>query len=191
VAALVLVAAIVVGVLALTGAFSSDDDGTSTASSTETTATATPTTATTPSANPQERPQVLGQVALAPQGGVKAQGVAYILQQGGQRVLAVTAKLPPLPANQRKAAYNVWLYNSPKDAASIGAQFTTAQGDYQGVGPLPANYKRFKYIDVSAQPFNNKTGHSGNSFLRGALADLKPVPKSQQPNGTAPTQPTP
>lgn len=194
VGALVLLAAIVVGILALTGAFSSDNSGTSTSNSSSTPTTPTPTTSTTsttPSTTtPQQRPQVLGQVALAPQNGAKAQGVAYILQQGTQRVLAVTAKLPPLPATQRKAAYNVWLFNSTKDAESIGAQFTTPQGDYQGVGALPANYKRFKYIDVSAQPFNRKTGHSGNSFLRGALANLKPVPKNQQPNGTtAPTGP--
>ena len=170
---------IVLLILLITGAFGGDDDGEPAASS------KTNTTQTTPGG----QPQVQGQIPLQAVGGAKAQGVAYILEQGGQRVLAVTAKLPPLPATQRNAAYNVWLFNNPKDAESIGAQFTTAKGDYQGVGPLPANYKRFKFIDVSRQPFNNKTGHSGQSVLRGAVADLQPVPQGQQaPQGQQPPQ---
>jgi Sigma-70, region 4 len=185
-AAIVVLALVVVGILALTGAFSSDDNDGASAS---TSSTPTP-TSTTPGSTTQEQPKVLGQIALSPINGAKAQGVAYILQQGSQQVLAVTAKLPPLPQNQRKAAYNVWLYNSPQDASSIGAQFTTPQGDYQGVGKLPANYKRFKFIDVSRQAFNNKTGHSGDSVLRGSFSSLKPVPQGQQP-GAGGTQTTP
>jgi hypothetical protein len=170
--------AIVLGVLALTGTFSSDDNsGSSTTAGGSPATPATPTTGTTA----QQQPKVLGQIPLRPVNGAKAQGTAYVLEQGGQRVLAVTAKLPPLPQTQRKAAYNVWLFNSQKDASSIGAQFTTPQGDYQGVGKLPAGYQRFKFVDVSRQPFNNQTGHSGDSVLRGAFSELKAVPPSQQP----------
>jgi hypothetical protein len=172
----------VVGVLALAGVFSSDSKSTTASSSGGGTGTGT-------TASGQAQPQVLGQIPLQPLNGAKAQGVAYILKQGNKQVLAVTAKLPPLPATQRKAAYNVWLFNSPKDAYSIGAQFTTAQGDYQGVGALPANWQRYKFVDVSIQPFNRTTAHSGNSVLRGAFANLKPVPQSQQ--GSTGTTPTP
>jgi hypothetical protein len=132
-------------------------------------------------------------VALQPLGGAKAQGNAFILNQGGKPVLAVQAKLPPLPSSQRKAAYNVWLFNTPKDAFSIGAQFTDAQGNYQGVKELPANYKRYKFVDISIQPFNNRTAHSGNSIMRAALANLQPVqqqPQQQSPGGTG-TTPSP
>ncbi|MEA2429352.1 MAG: hypothetical protein QOF37_2980 [Thermoleophilaceae bacterium] len=177
---LVVLAGIVVGVLALTGVFSSD--------SKSTTASSTGTSGTSTTASGQAQTQVLGQIALQPLNGAKAQGVAYILKQGSKQVLAVTAKLPPLPATQRKAAYNVWLFNTPKDAYSIGAQFTTAAGDYQGVGALPANWQRFKFVDVSIQPFNRTTAHSGNSVLRGAFANLKQVPQNQQGGtGTTPT----
>jgi hypothetical protein len=175
---LVVLAAIVVGILALTGVFGGDDDSGSEASAGGSGDTGTQTTG-----GSNQQPQVLGQIPLKALKGTKAQGTAYILEQGGERVLAVTAKLPPLPATQRKAAYNVWLFNSPKDSESIGAQFTTPQGDYQGVGKLPENFERFKFIDVSRQPFNNKTGHSGDSVLRGAVADLKQVPQGQQAPG--------
>ena len=177
-----LLAGLVVGILALAGVFGGDDDNTKAGAKD---AAAQRNDAQNANAGGQGgQPRVLGQIPLRPIGGAKAQGVAYILEQGNQRVLAVTAKLPPLPATQRKAAYNVWLFNSPKNAESIGAQFTTPKGDYQGVGPLPANFERFKFIDVSRQPFNNKTGHSGQSLLRGAVAELKPVPQGQQ--GQAP-----
>jgi Sigma-70, region 4 len=183
VAAVVVVAAIVVGVLAITGAFSSDDNSAGSAS-TNTTASTTP-AGSSPT-------QVLG-LQLKPVGNVKASGAAYVAQQGGKQLLEVVAKLPPLPKSQKKAAYNVWLYNSPKDAQSVGAQFTTPQGDYQGVGPLPANYKRFRFIDVSVQTLNKTTAHSGNSVLRGPLSALQPVPTSAQgtPPATGGTQTAP
>jgi hypothetical protein len=176
-------AAVVVGILALAGVFGGGDSKGNSGSK------ASNTTATTPAAGSQ--PQVLGQIALQPLGGAKAQGNAFILSQGGKPVLAVQAKLPPLPASQRKAAYNVWLFNSPKDAFSIGAQFTDAQGNYQGVKELPANYKRYKFVDVSVQPFNNRTAHSGNSILRGAFANLQPVQQPAQPQAPSGTGTTP
>jgi hypothetical protein len=187
-AGLVVVIALGLGVAALAGAFSSDDNGGGDESAESTTET-TDTTETAPAG----QPEVLGQIPLQAVGDADAEGIAYLLRQGGDQVLAVTAQLPPLPASQRKAAYNVWLYNDTDDAASIGAQFTNAQGAYQGVGPLPEDFDKYKYIDVSRQPFNKQTGHSGDSVLRGELADLEPVPEGQgapAPGGATPTTPT-
>jgi hypothetical protein len=178
----VVLAAIVVGILALAGVFSSDNGGSSSASS--------PTSTTSTNANANQA-QVVGQIPLKPLNGANASGAAFILNQGGKPVLAVQAKLPPLPSSQRKAAYNVWLFNSPKDAFSIGAQFTDAQGNYQGVKEMPANYQKYKFVDVSIQPFNNRTAHSGNSILRGAFADLQPVQQQQQQQQGSGTGTTP
>ncbi|MEA2450061.1 MAG: hypothetical protein QOG63_1993 [Thermoleophilaceae bacterium] len=194
VAGLVAVIALGLGVAALAGAFSSDSNGASGSASSASTSTATsPTPTVSTTGQPAAQPEVLGQIPLQAIGGAKAKGVAYLLRQGGQQVLAVTATLPPLPASQRTAAYNVWLYNSPTDAASIGAQFTNAKGQYQGVGPLPANFDKYKYIDVSRQPFNKQTGHSGDSLLRGQFSNLQPVPQGQagapSTGGSAPTGP--
>ena len=174
------VLAAVVVILLVTGVFGGDDEGSGGSDE----AAQTETTPTTPTGGGEQQPQQVGQIPMQAIGGTKAEGGAYILKQGTDLVLGVQAKLPPLPASQRKAAYNVWLYNSPKDAESIGAQFTTPQGDYQGVGKLPANYERFKFIDISRQPFNNRTGHSGDSVLRGRLADLQPTPP--QAGGSGP-----
>jgi hypothetical protein len=197
-AAVALVVAIVIGILAATGAFSGDDGGDSGSNSTDTSAETgtggaegeTPTTPTPPS---DADTQIVGQIPLRPVDGAKAQGIAYILKRGNEQVLAITAKLPPLPRKQREAAYNVWLYNSDDDVQTMGAQFTQPNGDYQGAGKLPENFSRFKFVDVSRQPFSRNQGHSGDSVLRGSFADLQPVPEDQQ--GAAPgaggQQPTP
>lgn len=164
---------VILGILAIAGAFGGGSSK------------AKPKTATNASAT---QTKIVGQIPLKPINGASATGTAYILERGGQRVLVVQAKLPPLPNNQRKAAYEVWLFNSQKDASSIGAQFTDAQGNYQGAGPLPANFAHFKFVDISREPFNTDTGHSGDSVLRGAFADLAPVPQNQQPStGTGAT----
>ena len=170
-------------VLLATGTFSSSSKKKSSSARTTTTAAQT---------------QIIGRIPLTPaKSGVKASGNAFILQRGTQRVLVVQAKLPPLTQQQRTAAYEVWLYNSRTDVASIGAQFTDAQGNYQGAGPLPANFTRFKFVDISRQPFQPNTGHSGDSLLRGAFANIQPVqagtttPGTTTPGATPPGTTTP
>jgi anti-sigma-K factor RskA/sigma-70-like protein len=100
-------------------------------------------------------------------------GIAVILQQGKQRVLRVDAA--NLPPSQQRQAYEVWLYNSPEDAKSLGAQVTDQRGRYQGAGPLPANYTRYRFIDVSAEAIDRDPAHSGTSVLRGRVPKLKRV----------------
>lgn len=106
-------------------------------------------------------------------------GIAVVAKRNGKFQLIVTgSKLPP--GNQREA-YEVWLYNSPRDAKSVGAQVTDAQGGYQGAGPLPAGFERFKFIDVSREPIDKNAAHSGASVLRGPMPKLKAVnPKKGQ-----------
>jgi hypothetical protein len=82
----------------------------------------------------------------------------------------VQATLPP---TSRDKAYEVWLYNSPDDAESLGAQTTNRRGTYQGAGPLPSDYARFKYVDVSRESIDQNRGHSGKSVLRGRIPALK------------------
>ena len=52
---------------------------------------------------------------------------------------------------------------------------TDQQGNYQAVGAFPADYAKYKFIDVTKQPIGNSTNvkHSGESVLRG------PMPKIQ------------
>jgi hypothetical protein len=95
------------------------------------------------------------------------------LQQGKQRVLRVDAA--NLPPSQQRQAYEVWLYNSPEDAKSLGAQVTDQRGRYQGAGPLPGNYTRYRFIDVSAEAIDRNPAHSGTSVLRGRVPKLRRV----------------
>ncbi|MEA2466085.1 MAG: hypothetical protein QOJ57_211 [Thermoleophilaceae bacterium] len=176
------IAGIVVAILAITGAFSSDDKASSNASGTQTTGTSTA---------GQQPLQVLGQIALKPIGGTKAQGVAYLVQQGSQRFVVVQAQAPPLPNSQKVAAYEVWLYNSNSDARSLGAQYTDAKGTLQGRAPLPADFAKFKAIDISRELFSDKnTGHGNSSVLRGTFASIQQVPQQQGGTATTPAPPT-
>ena len=74
----------------------------------------------------------------------------------------------------------MWLYNSPDDAKSLGGQVTDQDGNYQALGPFPADYAKYKYIDVTKQAVGNSTNitHSGESVLRG------PMPKLRNAEGT-------
>ena len=121
---------------------------------------------------------------LRPVAGAQAQGLAVIATRGTQKVVVVQAKLPP---TKKGEAYEVWLYNSPTDAQSIGAQVTDKQGNYQGQGPLPANVSKFRFVDVSLENIPDQAcqrnpaclrksaQHSGHSLLRGAISAMRPI----------------
>jgi hypothetical protein len=101
-------------------------------------------------------------------------GIAIVASRDGKRqVIVQAASLPP---NRPRQAYEVWLYNSPQDARSLGAQVTDQRGTFQGAGPLPDDYQRFKFIDVSKEAIDQNRNHSGNSVLRGKIGTLKAPP---------------
>lgn len=134
-------------------------------------------------------PKLVGQTELRPLDGNKqGGGVAVVAERGGQRQLIVQAQLPP---SRRRQAYEVWLYNSDGDAQSIGAQVTDKQGRYQGAGPLPKDFDKFEFIDISREPIDRNAKHSGTSFLRGPLAPLKGQGNAAQPQQPQLPQPQP
>jgi hypothetical protein len=101
-------------------------------------------------------------------------GIAIVVERNGKKQLLVqAAQLTPSGQSQ---GYYVWLYNSPSDAKSLGGQVTDQNGNYQAIGPLPADYKNYKFIDISRQQIaGNASGvkHSGDSVLRGKMPVLK------------------
>jgi hypothetical protein len=100
-------------------------------------------------------------------------GIAIVVDQGGKKQLLVqAARLAPSGQNE---GYYVWLYNSPSDARSLGGQVTDKQGSYQAIGAFPADYAKYKYIDVTRQPVGNNPNvkHNGQSVLRGAMPQLR------------------
>ena len=76
------------------------------------------------------------------------------------------------PSGDREA-YEVWLYNGQGDAKSLGGQVTDAQGQYQAIGALPADFGDYRSIDVSREPLDDRTDHSGDSILRGRIPKLR------------------
>jgi Anti-sigma-K factor rskA/Sigma-70, region 4 len=108
-------------------------------------------------------------------------GVAVVaLKDGKYSVLVQAAKLPRLKRDQ---AYEVWLYNDQGDAKSLGAQVLDANGAFSGQSAsLPrAEIERYRFVDISREPVDNETAHSGTSVLRGRLQPLRSAnPKQGQ-----------
>ena len=100
-------------------------------------------------------------------------GIAIVVQRNGKKQLLVQAA--NLAPSGQSEGYYVWLYNSPDDAKSLGGQVTDQQGNYQALGAFPADYKDYKYIDITRQQVGNDPDvkHSGDSVLRGAMPKLK------------------
>lgn len=159
---LVLLAVLVWPVGLLTGEDGDDDSSGSTASE--------------PAA--QNNTQTEGQPAA--EGGPA--GIAVVVQRNGRRQLLVQAA--NLAPSGQSEGYYVWLYNSPDDARSLGGQVTDEQGRYQALGAFPADYKKYKFIDVTRQQVGKDPNvkHSGESVLRGPMPTIK---KSTAKDGKA------
>jgi hypothetical protein len=100
-------------------------------------------------------------------------GIAIVVQRNGKKQLLVQAA--NLAPSGQSEGYYVWLYNSPDDAKSLGGQVTDQQGNYQALGSFPADYQKYRYIDISRQQIGNDPNvkHSGDSVLRGAMPKLR------------------
>ena len=100
-------------------------------------------------------------------------GIAIVVQRNGKKQLLVQAA--SLTPSGQSEGYYVWLYNSPSDARSLGGQVTDQNGNYQAIGPLPADFKKYRFIDISRQQIasGGTVKHSGESVLRGKMPTLK------------------
>ncbi len=135
------------------------------------------------------RTEIVGQVVLRPTAsGTDDAGVAIITRRNGKFQLNLQAKVEPTAQNQ---AYEVWLYNSPDDAKSLGAQVTDAQGNFAGRANLPANYKSYRFLDISRETVDRNTAHSGTSVLRARTAAIRPPQQNTAGSGSSGTSTTP
>ena len=135
-------------------------------------------------------PRIIRQVPLQPVEGGRGAGIAIVAEQNGQQQLVVQARLEPSKRDRRgrpTQAYEVWLYNGQGDAKSMGAQVTDAQGNYQGAGRLPADWEKYRFIDVSREDTDaGLTEHSDQSVLRGSLAGGGAGGAGSAPGGGSP-----
>ena len=163
---------VIVVIVALSSGGGSDNKDKTTSSAADTTQTSTT----------ASNAKLIGQLALKPVDPKDKTdvGIAQFASDGKNIQIGVQAKLPKSKA---KHAYEVWLYNSQADAVSLGAQQVGANGTFSGANTLPAGYEKYKYIDISDEPINSDKKHSGNSILRGALADIVTPQEQQQAQG--------
>jgi hypothetical protein len=102
-------------------------------------------------------------------GAARSRGQAIIARQGGRGRPQIIVTASGLPPSTQRSAYQVWLYNSDQDRKSIGAQVTDGQGTLQAGGPLPSDYRDYRFIDVTEVAVNGQSFRTGDSVLRGLL----------------------
>jgi hypothetical protein len=111
-----------------------------------------------------------------------------VTRRNGKFQLSLQAQVEPTAQNQ---AYEVWLYNSADDAKSLGAQVTDAQGNFAGRANLPANYKSYRFLDISRETVDRNAAHSGTSVLRARTAAIRPPQQNTAGSGNSGTSTTP
>ncbi|MEV0002108.1 anti-sigma factor [Micromonospora sp. NPDC050980] len=113
---------------------------------------------------PTPQPTVLASAPLAAFGSTPkdASGDARVL--GDNQLHLHVANLPNVPGY-----YEVWLID-PKtmEMLSVG---TLSNGSGDALLPIPSNVdlRTYSVVDVSAEQYDNKPAHSGDSLLRGTL----------------------
>ena len=157
--ALVAIAVVVVLVVVLTGGGDDKAAGSSATQASDTTST-------------QAQPQVRAQINLAPPKdgpAKKALAIVQIVDVSGQT--AVNAVSQGLPTSNKKAAYGIWVYNSPSQAKLIGGfDKTDNKGHlvFQGALPKDVDIAGYKEILVTQETSGNPTT-PGRIYLRGAI----------------------
>lgn len=113
----------------------------------------------------------VGQVVLEPvRRGANAAAVAQVTNTGGKCEVRIVAKLPRTRNGQ---AYEVWLANSPEDARSLGAQVTDKNGNFAGAAPFPANYKSYRYLEITREKVDRNAANSGNPIVRAQTSAIR------------------
>jgi hypothetical protein len=135
------------------------------------------------------RTEIVGQVVLRPTAsGSDDAGVGVVTRRNRKFQLSLQAQVEPTKQNQ---AYEVWLYNSADDARSLGAQVTDAQGNFAGRANLPANYKSYRFLDISRETVDRNAAHSGTSVLRARTANIRPPQQNTAGSDSSGTSTTP
>jgi hypothetical protein len=120
----------------------------------------------------QAQPQVRAQINLTPPKGApakKALAIVQIVDVSGQA--AINAVSEGLPTSNTKAAYGIWVYNSPSQAKLIGGfdkKDDKGHLVYQGAVPKDVDVASYKEVLVTLETSGNPT-KPGTIYLRGAI----------------------
>jgi hypothetical protein len=114
------------------------------------------------------QPQVVGQINLtsSPEDADYV-GLVQIVNQNGERALAIVGQ--DLPPSSERAAYAVWLYNSPSQARRLGFPPPVGEdGRLSGLATLPENAGDFREVVISRDS-DAEQDRPGRIVLRGEL----------------------
>ncbi len=78
-----------------------------------------------------------------------------------------------LPPSSADDYYEVWLMSSDSKLVPVASFRVGESGEASVEVPLPAAPHEYAYFDVSRQTVSGGTGHSQDSVLRGATADIE------------------
>jgi hypothetical protein len=125
---------------------------------------------TRPATQPSQtgpQPTPVAQINLKAADGSNAVGIAQVLAQGNQRLLAVLGQR--LSPSTQSAAYAVWLYTSAAKAKLLGFVDPPVgkSGKFQNVINLPTNAAQYRELVVTREKGNAK--QPGEIVLRGQL----------------------
>ncbi len=88
-------------------------------------------------------------------------------QLGGAGETA-SVEISGLERNEAGEFYELWLLNDADDLVSLGSFRVGGSEATELDLPLPVDPSRYKFIDVSVEPEDGDSSHSGRSVLRGS-----------------------
>ncbi len=108
---------------------------------------------------------------MSPDGSKTRGAIAEVVTQGKQSAIAIVGH--GLPANTKRNAYAVWLYNKPDDAVRIGFvnPGVGQNGRLATTGPLPPNAAHFKRLLITIETTVDPA-QPGPVVLRGNLTGV-------------------
>ena len=106
------------------------------------------------------------EIQLAPEGDYPYSGYAYGEPYEGKPAITVDMEIKDPPKGR---TYEVWLYNSRRDAISLGTAVPDSAGVLLTNRTLPRGWTDYAYLDLSLEPRNGDERHSGRSVVRGSM----------------------
>ncbi len=85
------------------------------------------------------------------------------LNEGARTATVSVSGLTPSGAGE---TYELWLLNSPEELVSLGSFVVPDSGAANVTVQLPASASGYSFIDISREPADGDSSHSGDSVLR-------------------------
>ncbi len=102
---------------------------------------------------------------------VAGAGTAVLKQRGDDQFLELD--LPELDGGDPNSIYEVWMIDTDVVGMISLGNLTTTEGETRIDLPDSIDYSAFPVIDISVEPLDGDPTHSGQSVLRGVLADVE------------------